>query len=261
MPEMTSYDPGVPSWVDLGTPDLDAAIRFYGELFGWEAEPSPDPEAGGYTMMQLRGRNVAGIGPLMQEGQPVVWSTYMNVADADATAAAVRDNGGTAIVEPMDVLGYGRFAIFLDPGGAAFGVWQARSMTGAGLVNEPGALCWNELMTRDVDAAKRFYGAVFGWDLETMPFAGTEYTVANVGGRGIAGMMAMGDNFPAEVPPHWGVYFAVDDCDAAVAKAGELGASVMMPPMDVEGVGRMAALVDPHGAPFSVLKLAPQPEG
>lgn len=261
MPEMTSYEPGVPSWVDLGTPDVDAAVAFYAGLLGWDPEPSPDPEAGGYTIMTLGGRDVAGIGPLMAPEQPVVWSTYVNVTDADATAAAVRDQGGTVLVEPMDVLAYGRFAIFLDPGGAAFGVWQPNEMTGAQVVNEPGALCWNELLTRDVDAAKRFYGAVFAWDLETMPFGGSEYTVVNVGGRPVAGMMAMGEQFPAEVPPHWGVYFAVDDCDGAVARAGELGASVMMPPMDVEGVGRMAALVDPQGAPFSVLKLAPQPEG
>jgi uncharacterized protein len=258
MPQMTDYEPGTPSWVDLASPDPDASAAFYGDLFGWDADRSLGPEAGGYMMMRLGGQNVAGMGPIMGEGQPPAWTTYVSVADADATAAAVRDAGGTVMMEPMDVFEEGRLAIFADTGGAVFGIWQPRNHKGAGLVNEPGTLCWNELATRDVDGVKSFYGAVFGWEFETQPFGGAEYTVVSVGGRAVAGMMDVTGRVPDEVPAYWGVYFAVSDTDAAVAKATELGASVTMPAMDVPDVGRMAALADPHGAAFSVITMPQQ---
>ncbi|HEX9993512.1 MAG TPA: VOC family protein [Acidimicrobiales bacterium] len=254
MAEMTEYQPGTPSWVDLSAPDPDAAARFYGELLGWQAHPSPEPEAGGYVMMTLRGHNVAGIGPIMAEGQPPAWATYVSTADADATAAAVRDAGGAVVMEPMDIMQEGRLAIFADPGGAVFGVWQPRNHKGAGLVNEPGSLCWNELLTRDVEGAKTFYGAVFGWEFNTQSMGPMDYTVVMLGDRGIAGMMDMTGQLPDQVPPHWGVYFAVDDTDATMAKVQELGGSVTAGPMDIPDVGRMAALADPHGAAFNVLQ-------
>src|SRR5215475_2151894 len=163
----TSYEPGTPCWVDLGSPDLDASVEFYSSLLGWEVPESENPEqTGGYRRAMKNGKDVAGMMPLMQEGQPPAWSNYVSVADADTVAAKVTENGGSVIAEPMDVMELGRMAVFADPTGAVFGIWQPGTFTGAGLVNEPGALAWNELNTRDLAASKDFYGAVFGWDFE-----------------------------------------------------------------------------------------------
>jgi predicted enzyme related to lactoylglutathione lyase len=150
-------------------------------------------------------------------------------------------------------------AVFADPTGAVFGVWQPKSFTGADLVNEPNSLCWNELLTRDADAGKSFYPAVFGWDGRPPAFEGAPetYTVWELGGKQVGGMMQMTDDyFPAEIPQHWGVVFAVADCDAIVAKARALGATITNEPMDMP-IGRFAGLVDPQGASFTVMQPAP----
>lgn len=158
--DLDVYENGVPSWCDLQTPDLDGAKAFYGALFGWEIADGP-PEAGGYTMGYLRGRPVAGLGPQMSPSPPA-WATYMNVDDADDVAAGVTANGGTVLTGPMDVMDVGRLLVFADPSGAVCGAWQPRAHAGAGVVNEPDTMCWNELLTTDVAGAKTFYGAVFG---------------------------------------------------------------------------------------------------
>jgi predicted enzyme related to lactoylglutathione lyase len=256
MPEVSEYAPGTPSWVDLASPDPDAAARFYGGLFGWDAvETGPVEETGGYRMLQRGGRNVAGLGPTQGEGQPAMWTTYVSTDDAESVAAKVRDAGGQVVMEPFDVLGVGRMAVFVDPAGAYFSVWQPQSHHGADVVNEPGALCWNELATRDIDAAKAFYAAVFGWDADTNAYGETSYSEWKLGGRSIGGMIAMNEQWPAEVPPHWMVYFAVEDADAAVDRAQELGGRVAVPPTDTPA-GRFAVLNDPQGAVFSVIALA-----
>lgn len=257
MPERTSYDPGTPSWVDISTPDTVAAKEFYGGLFGWEAvDAGPAEETGGYANFQLHGVNVAGIGPTMAEGQPAAWLTYIATADADATTAAATAAGATARFGPMDVTDAGRMAVFSHPAAGFFGIWQARRHTGAQLVNEPGALTWNELLTPDVDGAKTFLETVFGLEPTERDMGGVTYTLLNLGDVMVAGMMAMPPAIPAGAPAFWQVYFSVADCDAAVAHAQELGGSVMMPATDMEGVGRIAALVDPQGAPFSVMSAA-----
>ena len=192
----------------------------------------------------------------MSEGQPPAWMTYVNVIDADGTAKMVADAGGTVLMAPMDVLDQGRMAVFADPAGAVIAVWQAAAHKGAELVNEPVSYCWTELATRDVDGAKAFYSAVFGWDSATTT-GPMEYTEFKVDGDSIAGMFQMAGVMPDEVPPHWGVYFAVTDCDAAVDAATGLGASVAAPAMDVP-VGRFATLIDPQGASFRVIKLSEQ---
>lgn len=248
------YSPGVPMWIDLGTSDMDAATSFYGGLFGWQFQ-SAGPDAGGYGFFMLRGRMVAGVGPRMTEQQPVAWSTYIDTADADETTAKVRSADGTVLMEPMDVMGVGRMAFFMDPTGAAFGVWQPITHTGAELANEPGAFCWNELATRDIEAAKAFYKAVFDWEGTTNAFGPTTYTEFKVGGdRTAAGMREMGKDDPPQVPAHWLVYFAVADTDAAAAKAGGAGGQVVVPPMDIEP-GRFAVISDPQGAAFGVIAL------
>jgi uncharacterized protein len=255
---MPEYAPGTPSWVELSSPDTSAAADFYGALMGWSAtEPGP-AETGGYQMFQQGDLNIAGLMSTMQEGQPTAWATYVSVADADDTAAKVKAAGGTVVVEPMDVMDIGRMAFFADPAGAVFGVWQPKAFAGADLVNEPVSLCWNEVLTRDADAGKAFYPAVFGWDARPPGFEGAPdtYTVWELDGKPVGGMMQMVDEyFPAEIPPHWGVCFAVTDCDGTVAKARELGATVTAEPMDMP-IGRFAGFIDPQGASFTVMQPA-----
>ncbi|HEY8082081.1 MAG TPA: VOC family protein [Solirubrobacterales bacterium] len=258
MSQITSYAPGTPSWVDHGSPDLDASIAFYSALFGWDVpEPENAEQTGGYRQAMKEGKPASGMMPLMQEGQPPAWTTYVSVEDADATAAAVKEAGGSVIAEPMDVMDLGRMAIFADPAGAVFGIWQPGTFAGAGVVNEHGALSWNELNTRDTEAAKAFYGVVFGWDFEDndMGEMGT-YTSLKLGDSPVGGMLDMtGRGVPEEVPAHWQVYFAVDDTDAAVEQAKQGGGSVMVEPIDIPA-GRFAILTDPHGASFAVIALS-----
>ena len=254
MPERTSYAHGTPSWVDIASPDLDASAEFYGALFGWTAtEAGRVEETGGYRMFLLGGKAVAGAGPIQNEGQPPTWTTYVAVDDADDVAEKVREAGGEVLLPPMPVMDAGRVGIFMDPGGAVFGIWEAGQTSGAQLVNEPGTLGWNELFTRDPNGATAFYAAVFGWEPAPWGEAAGSYTVWNVDGAGVGGMRPMDDNFPAEMPSHWGTCFVVADADAAVATAREHGGSITLKPFDMEGLGRVAGIADPHGATFAIV--------
>jgi predicted enzyme related to lactoylglutathione lyase len=255
MSERTSYTPGTPCWVELGTPDIEAAATFYGELFGWEIPELPNSaELGGYRRAKKNGKDVAGVSPLMQEGQPPAWSTYVSVEDAAATLATVGEAGGQVIVEPMDVMGLGTMGVFADPTGAVCGVWQPGTFAGAELVNEPGALAWNELGTRDPAAAKVFYSAVFGWEIEDhdMGEMGT-YTEWKIDGNSVGGMMDVTGRLPDEIPAHWLVYFAVEKTDAAVETVKSAGGGVSFGPIDIPA-GRFAIVTDPHGAAFAVIQ-------
>lgn len=246
--ERDSYAPGTPSWVDLGSPDIDASVAFYSALLGWEvAEAHPD--AGGYRLAFLRGKSVAGIGP--QQGPVPAWTTYFATDDADVTAAAIKDNGGTVMMEPIDVMGQGRMAIAMDTEGAAFGLWQAQVHTGAQLVNETGTFGWNELWTRAMGQAKLFYPAVFGFtfDDETM---GAGYTLWLVNGQMVAGALPMPEGMPPRVPAHWAVFFVVDDTDKAVATVTDLGGMVVKEPFDVPNVGRIAMVHGPAHESFGL---------
>lgn len=255
MPERTTYAPGTPSWVDIGT-DLDAAIPFYTGLFGWEAMAAgPPEEAGGYGLFMKGDRAIAGYGPQANPGPPV-WSSYVTVANADAAASVITAAGGTVVVPPMDVLTAGRMAVCQDPQGGAFSIWEPRDHIGAHVVNEPGAFCWNELHSRDLDASMGFYREVFGWDAQTHPAGahGGAYTEFLLGGVAIAGAMPMPPMVPADAPTYWLVYFAVDGCDTSAAKAQSLGATVLVPGTD-SPAGRFAVLMDPQGATFAIVDL------
>jgi predicted enzyme related to lactoylglutathione lyase len=259
MSERTSYTPGTPCWVDLGTPDIDAAAGFYAGLFGWQVPPAENIEnTGGYRRATKNGADVAGMMPLMQEGQPTAWATYVAVEDADMTATAVRDAGGMVLAEPMDVMDLGRMAIFSDPTGAVFGVWQPGTFPGAGIVNESGAVVWNELNTRETEAAKAFYAAVFGWAFEQREFETGTYTSIKVGDATVGGMIDISGRVPDEIPANWLVYFAVDDTDATLEKAKAASGNVAFGPEDIGEVGRIAVLLDPFGAAFAVI--APDPQ-
>jgi uncharacterized protein len=254
MSERTSYEPGTPCWVDLGSPDLDAAVDFYSGLFGWEVPAPPNPEEfGGYRRAKMGGADVAGMMPLMQEGQPPAWTSYFSVVDADATAASIAANGGTQVAEPMDVMDLGRMALFTDPEGAFFGIWQPGTFAGAQRVNEPGALGWNELESRDPAAAKDFYRAVFGWGFEDHEMGEMTYTEWQLDGRAVGGMADIRGRVPDAVPAHWMAYFGCEDADASVARVEELGGEVMFGPIDIPA-GRFAMVADPWGAGFAVMR-------
>jgi uncharacterized protein len=246
MPERSSYVAGTPCWVDVSSNDLDASVAFYTALFGWEAVLSTQPEAGGYTLFTKDGKHVAAAGPNMGGGPPM-WNTYIASGDVDATATKISAAGGTLMMEPFDVMDAGRMAFAIDPTGGSFGVWQAGTHIGASigaeLVNEPGALVWNDLQTGDRAAANAFYSAVFGWTQQ--PF-GDRYDIQQVDGEGVGGI---GESDGA---PGWQVYFAVADAHATAAKAVELGGEIVSEPADYP-YGRDTLLRDPHGAEFHAL--------
>ena len=258
MSEMKEYPPNTFSWVDLGTSDQNAAKKFYGELFGWSYEDMPIDDKSVYSMSKLKGKDAAAISTLSEEmasqGVPPNWLSYVSVKNADDMAKKARKLGATIVKEPFDVFDVGRMAVIQDPTGAVFALWQPKAHKGAALVNEHGALTWNELLTTDVDKAGSFYTKLFDWGSDTQDMGGFQYTSFKNGERPAGGMMTITKEM-GEIPPNWLVYFAVDDCDKAVDKAKSLGAHVANPPTDIPEIGRFAVLVDPQGAVFSVIKL------
>jgi predicted enzyme related to lactoylglutathione lyase len=247
MGERTGYTPGTFCWADLGTADPAAAAEFYGALLGWEAEAGFD---GGYTMLTLGGRNVAGLYQPPEDQPPPGWISYASVQDADTTTARARELGGTVLLEPHGV-GVGRGAFLQDPQGALIGVWQPGGHIGASLVNEPGAMVWNQLATSDVAAAQRFYADLFGWSYEPLEGSSEPYwQIRNEEGWLNGGVMGLSGE---RVSPHWLVMFTIADADAAAATVSERGGAVTVPPTDVP-VGRFAAMADPHGAAFGLFE-------
>jgi uncharacterized protein len=281
VPERDGYIPGVPCWIDTTQPDPEAAVDFYSGLFEWEFEDVMPPGSEvKYFSARIRGGEVAAVSSMPEGGPPMAtWNTYIWVDSADETASKVRDAGGQVLTEPFDVMDAGRMAVFADPEGAAFGVWQAKEHNGARIVNEHGSLNFNDLNTRDPDGAKAFYGAVFGW--QTLDLTGGFQTwtlpgygdylqrddpdlrerLAEAGGPTgfedvVASLIPIPDDQP-DTPPHWGVTFAVDDADAVANKARELGGKVLLPPMDAPWV-RMTVIADPAGATFTASKYVPE---
>ncbi|MDQ6857147.1 MAG: VOC family protein [Candidatus Dormibacteraeota bacterium] len=247
MADEAAHPPGTPTWVDLSTSDVDAGRRFYEQLFGWTTDEPAGPEFGGYAMFRQGDKVVAGSGPVM-EGAPPAWTTYVRTADAAATAQKARDAGGEVVVEPMEIPGAGSMAVLKDPTGAYFGVWQNGEHKGAELFNAPVSLAWNELGTRDVEAAKRFYSAVFGW----IP-KGADYVQWELNGKSIGGCIDLGTvGVPAEVPANWLPYFTVGSVDETAQRVQELGGTVSKPPSDIPDMGRFAVVADPQGAVFAI---------
>jgi uncharacterized protein len=259
MTTRTEYAHGEFCWTDVATTDPAAAKRFYGRLFGWEFLDQSPGEGMIYTDCRLRGKSVAGLYALstdmLSHGVPPHWLSYIAVRNADEAAKKAGQNGGTVIEGPFDVADAGRMAPMRDPTGAHFAIWQAKKHLGAGIIGEPGAMCWNELMTRDTDAAGRFYASTFDWSSSPMDMgpAGM-YTVFKAGTTMVGGMMAMPPQMK-DVPPNWGTYFAVADCDATAKMVPELGGATLRPPTDIPSVGRFAVCRDGQGAVFAVIKL------
>jgi predicted enzyme related to lactoylglutathione lyase len=279
MPERDGYIPGVPCWVDTSQPDPEAALPFYRGLFGWEFEDvMPEGSEGKYFIGRIRGGDAAAVGSIPDGAPPMaMWNTYVWVESADETATKAGDAGGGVAIEPFDVMDAGRMAVLTDPEGAAFCVWQAKNHKGAKVVNERGSLNFNGLATRDPEAAKAFYGAVFGWRTLALP-AGVMWTLPGYGDHleerspGLREQMAqMGapEGFidvvaalnpiaadDSETPANWSVTFAVDDADSIVAKARELGGEVVAGPFDAPWT-RVAVIKDPQGATFIASQFVP----
>jgi uncharacterized protein len=248
----TRWPAGTPCWVDVTVDDVPKAIAFYAALFGWDI-PLGGPEVGGYSIAHSGGRIVAAISPKMGPAEaPSAWTTYFATDDADVTADKIKGAGGQVLAGPMDVMEEGRMAIAMDPSGAAFGLWQGGNTTGIGVANEMGTLSWNEHMSRDLDGSEAFYQAVFGYDYQDMSGEGFRYAMLMLDGHEVGGMGEYPEGTPAEVPAAWGAYFVVQDTDAAVAKAVELGGSVVQPIRD-SPYGRIGVVADNHGAVFAVI--------
>jgi uncharacterized protein len=257
----TSFVDGAPNWADLAAGDVRAAAEFYGALFGWQFQ-SAGPDAGGYGFFTLNGATVAAVGPTMEQGAQPAWTVYFQSADADATAEAVQKAGGTVRAAPSDVFTAGRLAAFTDPTGAEFSVWQPGDTKGLGAVTDENTLCWTELYTTDAASATGFYRDVFGWQTEDVPFGPMAYTVVSPASGGDnashGGIMQLQpENLASGSRSEWHPYFEVADCDAAAALATSRGATALIPPMDAEGVGRLAMFSDPQGAVFAVIKSVP----
>jgi hypothetical protein len=240
------YEPGTFSWVELATSDAGAARRFYGELFGWDFEDSEIPDGGTYTMVKLQDRYVAG---LMASEQPPHWNSYISVDSVDEAVERAKGAGGQAL-DPFDVMGAGRMAVITDPTGAPVCLWEPKDHPGAGVVNVPGSLTWNDLMTSDVGKAAEFYCDVFGWEVAEVEGAPGERVVIRNGDRMNGGMASLPEG-AGGAPPHWLPYFGVEDAGAAAERVKGLGGDVVAGPIDVPS-GRFALCADPQGAVFAI---------
>jgi predicted enzyme related to lactoylglutathione lyase len=255
MPKIESYPPGSFCWAELATADAQSAKTFYSEMFGWTWTDSPTPN-GVYTIFEVDGDSAAAL-YTPPPGVPTHWGIYFSVASADQSATQVAALGGKVILPPFDVMTFGRMAIFQDPQGTTFSVWEAKDHIGATYGGPLGMATWPELHTTDPVAAAAFYGGLFGW--KTKPdtgLAAAQYVEWVNGEANIGGMMPMkGDEWKG-VPPHWMIYITVADCDAGAAKAKTLGATVCVPPTDIPNTGRFSVLTDAQGATFSLFQMS-----
>ena len=262
MPTMTAYEPGTFCWTDLAAHDVRVAERFYTALFGWTAEPTRfgPGEDDVYVMLRRDGQDAAALYPMdptqRSQGVPSSWLGYVAVESAARTAAKARELGGTVLADAFDVMDFGRMALLADPTGALVAAWEAGNHVGAGVKDEPGALCWNELATRDTERASAFYAGRFGWTAQPFEGGNLPYAVFMLGDRQAGGMYAVTPEM-GDMPTAWTPYFAVEDTDAAARRAEALGGKVLHPPFDLT-VGRWALLQDPQGAMFNVVGPAPR---
>ena len=253
--EITKSKPGNFCWFELATSDQNGAKKFYGELFGWTASDSPMGPDAFYTMFQLRGKNVGAAYKNDQPGVPPYWGTYVAVAKVEESMAKAQSLGGSVVFGPVDVGEHGRLAVIKDPTGAMFNLWQPKEHIGVKINNEPGALCWSELTTRDPKKAEAFYTGMFGWSIKHAG-EGTpaEYREFSVDGQPIGGIMETPKEVPANIPSYWMPYFQVANLDTAVSSATSNGGTLMIGPAPIPGTGRFAILTDPQGAMFAVFQ-------
>jgi uncharacterized protein len=254
MPHVSKHAPGAFSWIELGTSDQNAAKHFYTSLFGWTFTDSPMGPDDFYTMFQLEGENVAATYTLRPDqvghGVPPNWNLYINVENADDTAAKATQLGASVLGGPFDVYTYGRMAVLADPTGAVFSIWQPNTHQGIGLKNQAGCLCWADLSTPDPAAGAKFYTELFGYQM--IPGEGGYLHVRN--GEDFIGGIQSADQRDPKAPPHWLIYIQVDDCASSTENAKGLGASIYFGPTEVKNAGIMTVLADPQGATFALFQ-------
>ncbi|MFD0688188.1 VOC family protein [Actinomadura fibrosa] len=256
MPEVSGYDPGWPTWAELASPDPEASRAFYCGLFDWYSYTLTVADLGDYeifTLGDVQGPEVAGMQTLADDSLPSSWTCYFRTDDVDAAVETVRAAGGQELMEPTDVAGLGRMALCSDLEGADFALWLPFDLRGAGVADEPSAVCWVELACRDVERARRFYGEVFGWKAVDRSYYSRTYTNFKIGEWSVAGLVPLDEFWGPEVPPHWVPYFEVADCDASAERAVGLGARIDLGPTDI-APGRFSVLTDPTGARLTIIK-------
>ena len=259
MSEVTRHEPGMFNWVDLMTTDAESAKDFYCRLLGCETFDNPVGGGFVYTLLNRNGKNVAGLFQMSQDmldqGMRPFWNSYVAVANVEEAAEKAASLGAAVPVPPMDVMEFGRMASFIDPTGAALGLWEAKTHIGADLIGEAGAFCWAELYTHDTDAASSFYCGLFGWEAQPVSGAGgMPYTLFTSGGAPAAGMLAIQPIW-GEVPPNWTVYFAVEDLDAALEQVKAMGGSMQIQPMTIPNIGRVSLITDPQHVYVMLIQL------
>ncbi len=254
MSKVSSYKQGTPNWIDLSATDVDASRSFYNKLFGWEYSEEPTDQGVPYIMARKDGAAAAGMMQQTAEqtaqGMPPMWTVYLAVDDAADAISKVEANGGKVVMPAMKIMESGTMGIIFDSVGAGLGLWQAANHIGCEVVNEHGAFTWSEVVTDKPERLDAFYHAVTGARFETGKVGDMDYTRMMVDGKPVGGTM------PPQMegtPPHWHVFFGVDDADVAAATATENGGAVVVKPFDTP-VGRIAVLSDPQGAMFSVMK-------
>jgi len=261
MAQVSGYDDGQFSWVDLSSHDMNAAKAFYGSVFGWTCTDQETRDRPPYALFSLEGRGVGGLGQMSDEmkamGIPPTWNSYINVDDIESVVRRARELGAKIMVPVMQMLDAGWLAFFRDPGGGQVALWQPGTHFGAETVNEPGSLCWNELATRDIEQARDFYGALLGWEFADHEGTPTRYCVIKNRGNDNGALMQMNEEW-GDMPSHWMVYFAASDTDAAAARAEQAGGKICVAPFDTP-VGRISVVTDPQGAAFSLIRLARVP--
>ncbi|MCZ6691004.1 MAG: VOC family protein [Planctomycetota bacterium] len=254
------HAPGTFCWAELSTSDAAGAKSFYSELMGWETHDDPIPGAGTYTMCILEGGNVGALYELTPEmksqGVKPHWLSYVTVESASASAGKAKELGGTVIKDAFDVFDIGSMAVLQDPTGATLALWQPKKHQGTAHTDgKPGSVCWNELATRDMDRAGKFYADLFGWNPMVKDMGPHKYTMMMNGEEQAAGILQMSEEW-GEMPSHWMVYFSVANCDSSAEKAKGLGAEVKVPPTDIPPVGRFSVIQDPQGAICSIIALS-----
>lgn len=259
MTVVTEYANGIFCWPELVADNLDAAKSFYSNLFNWEMQENPMGEDMVYVMAHRGGKYISAMYSMMddlrEQNIPTHWLSYVAVDDIDARAAKAAELGAIVHYGPADVPGAGRMAVIQEPGGAAFALWQGNKHIGAELVNEYGTVCWNELWTADAEKSGDFYNKLFGWTSQSQDMGdGNIYHIFSLGDKMVGGMAQLTEEMKG-MPPNWGIYFSVDNCDASAEQAKSAGATIHVPPTDIPGTGRFSLLQDPQGAMFSIIKL------
>lgn len=249
--ETVTYVEGLFCWAELGSTNPAEAVKFYTQLFPWSVQESPFGVDQTYTVFRYDNRDVVAMYGLGDAAIPSYWGCYIAVNDVETSSKKAEALGAEMLIAPRQVAEKGKMCAFRDPTGAVAALWEQGEHPGAGLIHAPYSMDWHELYTTDLNAAAEFYMGLLGWSKEEIPTAAGTYLQFRAGGQHAAGMKAISPEMKG-MASSWSLYFQVPDCDETVRKARELGAQIIVPPADVPGSGRFAALCDPQGAYFSV---------